>query len=88
MAVDTKCGICGETTGRFRFRFSKGDWVHVGKCIQDARRDAAKGVFPYTLEHVTPGQPIVVENLRQLRAVERQHGVFVQAFNSDAHNFE
>jgi hypothetical protein len=40
------------------------------------------GVFPFTTEHVN-GQPMVINDITQLRKVESQYGVCFSAFNRD-----
>lgn len=81
----TKCADCGQTGGRMTW---KGDdrYVHTEGCggqIGEARGEKA---FPFTTNHIT-GKPVVVENLRQLRKLESQHGLANIAFNENRSNW-
>ena len=48
-------------------------------------RDGSHRIWPMTLNHVAPPTegPITVNNLRELRRVERQYGVNSHVFNND-----
>jgi hypothetical protein len=46
--------------------------------------------FPFTTTNLTkdPNKPVVVESMRHLRQLERQHGVQSVAYNMDARDFD
>lgn len=78
-----KCVDCGDTAGRFR-SIGDGKWIHV-KCTKKANVYHRKPVFPYSTTNIgDPNDgPIVVENMRHLRQLERSHGVQSEVFNMD-----
>lgn len=86
----TRCGICKQTGGRLRFRPGQGDWVHVGRCTAaDTPRDGTHKNWPIVTTQVAgPNDgPMVIHNLRQLRQVERDHGVANEAYNNNQSNW-
>lgn len=81
----TVCIACGETGGKFRF-LATGDWVHIGRCAPAGTpRHGTHANWPLTTTHIS-GEPMVLENLGQLRAAERSYGVSSEVYNMDAGN--
>jgi hypothetical protein len=85
----TKCAICKQTGGRFRFRSGIGDYVHVGRCVPEAKPlNGTHANWPIVTEHLGGPNlgPVVIENLQQLRAAEKQYGCSSEAYNMDRSN--
>jgi hypothetical protein len=88
MPTMTKCAVCGEKGGRLRLR-GDGKWEHVGRCAAVAApRNGMHANWPIVTEHLGGPNlgPVVIENLRQLRAVEKQYGCSSEAYNYDRSN--
>jgi len=84
----TKCADCGEKGGRFRMR-ADGTWVHVGRCTPiAASRNGTHANWPIVTSHLGgPNlQPVVIENLAQLRQAEKNYGCSSEAYNMDRSN--
>lgn len=88
----TKCYLCGESGGRFRF--SEQGWFHVGRCaFRDSDKVSPSQIWPLVTTHLDhPGVvaeqgPLVINNLRELRRHEKQAGVSSDVFNSD-HDYQ
>ena len=92
MKKKTRCANCGTTvamTGRFRFRAAHGDYVCVGGCQPaEKSRDGLHKNWPLvTREILGPNhEPMVINNLRQLRQVEKEHGISSGAYSYDSSN--
>ena len=84
----TKCAICKEVGGRFRFRPETGDWVHVGRCVAEKPRHGMHSNWPLVTSHISgPNDgPMVIQNLQHLRRVEKEHSVSSAAYSLDANN--
>lgn len=88
----TRCVLCGETGGRFRF--SPQGWFHIGRCaVRASDKVAPASVWPLVTTHLDhPGViaeqgPLVINNLRELRQYEKQAGVSSEVWNSD-HDYQ
>ena len=90
MRKPTKCALCKQTGGRFRFRDGKGDWVHVKCSGSQVSRDGTHKNWPLTTSHILgPNHaPMTFDNLRQLRSAERNFGIMSEAYNMDSSNRE
>jgi hypothetical protein len=85
----TKCVLCGETGGRFRY--SPQGYFHIGRCgFRAADRVAPSPVFPFTTTHldhpsvVAEQGPLVINNMQELRRYERMAGVASDPFSNDS----
>lgn len=85
----TKCYLCGETGGRFRW--SPRGYFHIGRCgFRPADKVAPSPVFPFTTTHldspdvVAASGPLVINNLRELRRYEQMAGVASDPFSNDS----
>jgi hypothetical protein len=85
----TKCILCGETGGRFRW--TPNGWFHIGRCgVRDADKVTPGNVWPIVTTHldhpsvVAEQGPLVINNLGEMRRYERQAGVHSEVFNNDS----
>lgn len=85
----TKCALCGQTGGRFRY--SAEGWFHIGRCgFRDSDKAQPSPVFPFTTNHldhpsvVAEQGPLVINNMRELRRYERMAGVASDPFSNDS----
>ena len=86
----TKCAICKQAGGRFRFRAGSGDYVHVGRCgAIDKPRDGTHKNWPIVTNNVgDPNDgPVTINSLHHLRQVEREYGVQSDCYNNDSSNW-
>lgn len=84
------CEGCGESVYRTILVGKKWLGADCG-CTRMARIMAStQSAFGITLQHVHNefGQPIKVENIRQLSAAEKRYGFESVVLNSDAQNFD
>jgi hypothetical protein len=83
------CDGCTEEVYRARLVGEK--WL-CKRCDPGPARDASVSgsMFPFTTTHMSqdPSKPVVVQSLRHLRKLERQHGVQSVAFNQNSNNFD
>jgi hypothetical protein len=83
----TKCGLCGQTGGRFTLRGK--NWIHVD-CAGGSRiRDVAINPFRMSTMHISENPnagPIEVNSLHHLRKLEKEHGVISVVANYDSNN--
>lgn len=84
----TVCCECGGDGGELRFigndPMTKKARYKCLKCRKgDGNRDAAKSTFPFTAEHIVPGQSIEVQSIYHLRKLEAQYGIQSSAYNDE-----
>jgi len=81
-----RCVRCGKKSGGTMRFISDGHYVHLGSCTpQDKARNGTHANWPLTTRHIN-GEPMVLDNLRQLRAAEQAYGVSSEVYNQDSSN--
>jgi hypothetical protein len=87
--VMTICIHCGKEGGRFRWT---GDgYVHTPQCdVPQKRRDDAKNLWDFSTMHLHSNPnygPLHVGSLRDLRQLEKAHGVISVVGNYNEQNW-
>ncbi len=80
------CRECGQSGGRFRF-VREGEYVHTPKCDTPQQlRDGAKNLWDFSTRHIN-GEQVHVGRLKEMRRLEREHGVVSRVANYSENNW-